>query len=106
MRTLLAIVILAALAWSGYWYVHATARHNAIDGWLAERRAAGWVAEAEKVRVRGFPNRVDTFVTGLDLADPKAGWSWKAGELELLSLSYDPFHVIAVLPGEQVVATP
>src|SRR5918999_1810133 len=106
MRTLLAIVILAALGWSGWWYAQATARDRALTGWLAERRADGWVAEAEDVRVTGFPNRVDAIVTGLDLADPEAGWSWAAEEFQVLSLSYRPQHVIAVLPGEQVVSTP
>jgi hypothetical protein len=106
MRVLLAIVILAAAGWSGWWYVGATARDRAITGWLAERRAAGWVAEAEDVRVTGFPNRIDTFVTGLDLADPEAGWSWRADEFQVLSLSYKPHQFIAVLPGTQAVATP
>lgn len=106
MRTLLAIVILAALGWSAYWWVHATAMDRAMTGWLAERRAAGWVAEAEDVRVRGFPSRVDTIVTRLDLADPRGGWAWQAEEFQVLSLSYRPNHVIAVLPGEQVLSTP
>ena len=70
MRTLLAIVILAALGWSGWWFVQSTARDRAVTGWLAERRAAGWVAEAEDVRVRGFPNRVDTVVTELEPRRP------------------------------------
>ena len=106
MRTLLAIVIAAALGWSGFWYLHATARDRAITGWLEDRRAAGWVAEAKDVHVTGFPNRVDTIVTGLDLADPAAGWSWRGDELRILSLSYRPNHIIAVLLGEQVFATP
>ena len=58
------------------------------------------------MRVRGFPSRVDTTMTGLELADPKAGWSWQAEQFQVLSLSYQPNHVIAVLPGEQVFATP
>jgi hypothetical protein len=106
MRVLLAIVILAAAGWSGWWYLGATAHERAVTRWLDERRAAGWVAEAEEVRVTGFPNRIDTMVTGLDLADPEAGWSWRADEFQVLSLSYRPNHVIAVLPGPQVVATP
>jgi hypothetical protein len=105
MRALLAIVILAVLGWSGWWWVGATARDRAVTEWLAGRRAAGWVAEGE-VRVTGFPNRIDTIVSGLDLADPGAGWSWRAGEFQVLSLSYRPNHFIAVLPGTQVVATP
>jgi hypothetical protein len=106
MRLLLAIVILAALGWSGWWWWHASMRERAVEAWLAERRAAGWAAEAEEVRVTGFPNRIDTVVTGLELADPAAGWSWSAPEFQFLSLSYKPHHVIAVWPGEQVVATP
>ena len=106
MRVLLAIVILAALGWSGWWWLAATARDRALTGWLAERRADGWVAEAEDVRVTGFPGRLDTIVTGLDLADPEAGWSWRADEFQVLSLSYKPHHVIAVLPGTQVVGDP
>ena len=35
MRTLLAIVILAAFGWSGWWYAQATARDRALTGWLA-----------------------------------------------------------------------
>ena len=106
MRAVLAIVILAALAWSGWWFVQSTARDRAIEGWLAERRAAGWVAEAKDVRVRGFPNRVDTVVTDLSLSDPNAGWAWQSDGLQVLSLSYKPHHVIAVLTGEQVLSTP
>jgi hypothetical protein len=105
MRVLLAIVILAALGWSGFWWWNASMRDRAIEGWLAERRTDGWIADAGDVRVRGYPSRVDTIVTGLELADPEAGWSWRADELQVLSLSYKPHHVIAVLPGTQVFST-
>jgi hypothetical protein len=106
MRVLLAIVILAALGWSGFWWWNASMRDRAVNQWLADRRADGWIAEAGDVGVRGYPSRVDTIVTGLALADPEAGWSWHADELQVLSLSYKPHHVIAVLPGAQVFSTP
>jgi hypothetical protein len=106
MRTLFAIVVLAALGWSGWWYWAASLREAALTGWLDERRAAGWLAEAEDVTVNGFPNRIDAIVTGLELADPASGWSWSAPEFQVLSLSYTPHHVIAVWPGEQIVASP
>ena len=56
MRTLLAIVILAALGWSGWWFVQSTARDRAMTRLARRARAppAGW-REAEDVRVRGFP---------------------------------------------------
>jgi hypothetical protein len=105
--TILAVLVaLAAIAWSGWWYVQATARDRALTAWLAERQAAGWVAEAREVSVSGFPNRVDTTFAGLSLADPDAGWSWQADRFQILSLSYKPQHIIAVLPGEQRFATP
>ena len=106
MRILLAIVIAAALAWSGFWYWQANLRDRAVTHWLAERAADGWVAQAEDVRVTGFPNRVDTVVSRLDLSDPDEGWSWQAEEFRILALAYKPHHVIVALPGEQVVATP
>lgn len=106
MRALLAIVILAALGWSGWWYLQASTRERALEDWLADRRSDGWVAETGELRVTGFPNRVDTIVTDLELADPEAGWSWKADGLEIRSLSYKPNHIIAALPGEQTFSTP
>lgn len=109
MRVILAIstvVIVAALGWGGFWYWQASARERALVGWLESRQAAGWVAQADDVRVTGFPSRVDSIVTNLDLADPGAGWRWKADELQILSLTYKPNHIIAALPGEQVFSTP
>ena len=104
---ILAAVILAAiLGWTAWWFVLATARDNALTVWLEDRRAAGWVAESSDVRVGGYPARVNSHITGLSLSDPRAGWSWQAQGLDILQLAYKPHHVIAVLEGEQVVATP
>ena len=105
MRVLLAIVVLVALGWSGFWFWNASMRERALTGWLEERRAAGWVAEAE-VRATGFPNRVDAIVTDLDLANPAEGWSWTAPAFKILSQTWKPHHVIAVWPDHQVIGTP
>jgi hypothetical protein len=106
MRVLLAIVLLAAAAWSGWWWWNASTRERAVESWLAERRAAGWVAEAADVSVNGYPNRVDLTVTALELADPHEGWAWSAPFFQVLSLTWTPHHFIAVWPTEQVVSTP
>ena len=102
---LAAAILVAILGWTAWWWVLATARDTALTTWLEDRRAAGWVAEAADVSVSGFPARVDSRVTGLSLADPAGGWSWQAGGLDVLQLTYKPQHVIAVLTGEQVLAT-
>jgi hypothetical protein len=106
MKRLLAIVILAALAWSGYWVFMAETRERLLEGWLAERRAEGWVADVTDLHVSGFPNRIDTFMTGLALADPDEGWRWNAEGFQILSMSWKPHHLIAVWPGEQVIGSP
>lgn len=106
MRVLLAIVVALAVGWSGWWWWHAAMRERAVEGWLVERRTAGWVAEAGTVGITGFPNRLDLIVQDLALGDPLANWSWTAPEFQVLSLTYQPHHVIAVWPGTQTVASP
>src|SRR5690606_36581209 len=106
MRVLLAIEVVAAGAYFAWWWVAAGVFERAVSAWLTERSAAGWMAEAEDIDVQGFPNRLDMIVTGLDLANPDGGWAWSAGEFQILTLPYQPHHIIAVLPGEQVLATP
>jgi hypothetical protein len=106
MRTLLAIVILAVLAWSGYWFWGASARKSALEDWLAMRRADGWVAEAAAIEVNGFPNRLDATVSDFEIADPDSGWAWQGELFQILSLSYKPNHLIAVWPGPQTISTP
>lgn len=106
MKKLFAIVMLAALAYGGYWFFMASLRESLFEDWLAERRADGWIAEARALDVRGFPNRIDTFVEGLALADPDQGWQWNAEAFQLLSLSWKPNHLIAAWPGRQIIGTP
>lgn len=106
MRIIIAIIALAALAWTGWWFFIANAKESALNAWLAERRAAGWVAEADSIDVGGFPYRVDTTVRGLQLANPDAGWAWTAPEFQFLNLAYKPNHLIAIWPPEQIFSTP
>jgi len=106
MRRLLTLVLIVASLWSIYWFIGASAQKIALQSWLEDRRGDGWVAEAEELRVRGFPNRFDTILRDLSLADPLTGWSWDAPEFQILALSYRPNHVIAVWPPEQQFATP
>jgi hypothetical protein len=105
-RPLIAVVVLAALGWSIYWVVGARALDRQVEAWLEERRAEGWVAEAVDTAVRGYPNRFDLSLTGLELADPETGLAWSAPFFQVLSLSYRPSHIIAVWPEEQTVSSP
>ena len=106
MRWLLGLTITLAALWSGWWFIGSTAQKAAIDGWLTQQGNRGWVAERDDLTVTGFPNRFDTVLTGLQLADPRSGWSWQAPEFQILALSYKPNHIIAVWPGEQLIGSP
>ena len=106
MRILLAVVISAALGWSGYWWVASSAAERGVRGWIDARAAEGWVVGYDDISTSGYPNRVDTTITGLELADPETGVSWSAPMFQILALSYRPHHVIVAWPPEQSFATP
>ncbi|MGM0584444.1 MAG: DUF2125 domain-containing protein [Pseudomonadota bacterium] len=102
---LIGALALGVLAWSGWWWLGATAQKEAVLDWLADRRAAGWAAEAE-VTVTGYPNRFDMIAEGLVLADPEAGWAWSAPSFRTHMLAYQPNEVIAAWPGLHEVSVP
>jgi hypothetical protein len=105
-RILAGAVLAAALGWSGWWVIGSQLKSGALEAWLAERRADGWVAEAEAIAVSGFPSRFDTRLTGLRLADPEQGWAWQTPFMDILMLSYQPNAAIVALPGGQRIAVP
>lgn len=106
MRKLVVIAVALAGLWAGYWVIGAKGVESAFTGWIDDRRNDGWVSQAEDVSTQGFPNRFDTIFTGLELADPDTGLAWRADEFQILALSYQPNHVIAVWPGQQVLSSP
>lgn len=106
MRALLGVILIAAAAWSGYWFVGASGARFAFEQWFKDRRAEGWAAEYADLAVQGFPNRFDTNLTDVTLADPETGLAWDAPFLQIFALSYQPNHIIAVWPNTQRIATP
>lgn len=102
---LIAVIALAAAGWSGWWGFGASSKRAAVEDWLADRVADGWVAEAD-VSVAGYPNRFDMTVADLTLADPPAGWAWSAPVFRTYMLAYQPQRIIAEWPGEHVLSTP
>lgn len=105
-RILPAVLILAALGWSGWWYVAAQAEERGLQAWLEKQRERGWQAEAEAVEVSGFPTEFRLAVDGLALADPANGWAWEAPALRATSEAWSPTRVEVAWPPEQVVAVP
>jgi hypothetical protein len=106
MRILLAVILLAALGWAAYWFIGARAVERGLTNWFEMRADEGWVVGTGSVNTIGFPNRFDTTIRDIDLADPDTGWAWSAPFFQILALSYRPHHVIAVWPERQTIATP
>jgi len=106
LKRLLIVILVLALAWSGWWVIGSRSAKAAFESWFADRRAEGWQADYADLGVRGFPNRFDTVIDRPALADPATGWSWEAPFVQFLALSYKPTEVIAVFPHEMIVASP
>jgi hypothetical protein len=100
------LVLLLSGGYGGYWFVGQTAVERGLKSWFTERQADGWVAEYTALETVGFPSRFDTTITGLDLADPATGLAWSAPWFQVLALSYQPQHYIAVWPQDQVISNP
>jgi len=104
MRTIATLIIVALIGWCAWWFVGSQGQATAWKLWFDDRKTAGWVAEASDIEVNGFPNRFDTTLTDMQLADPVSGWAWSAPFFQILMLSYRPNHVIAVWPETQKIS--
>ncbi|NNL17948.1 MAG: DUF2125 domain-containing protein [Boseongicola sp.] len=106
MGRLIVVILVAALGWMGWWTFGSSALDRALTAWVDERRADGWAADVADIDVSGFPNRFDTTLSDVRLADPETGVAWSAPFLQMLALAYKPNQVIAVLPNEHRLSTP
>ncbi len=106
MVRLIVVILSVALIWMLWWAFGAAALDRSLTAWVDARRAEGWAADVENIEVKGFPNRFDTTLTAVQLADPDTGVAWTAPFLQLLALAYKPHQVIAVLPNEHRLSTP
>ncbi len=101
MRKLITLILIAAALWSGYWFVGKTAKKEVIETWLQSQKDAGWSVSYDDFSMVGFPNRFDSRFTKLTLKDPLSGLGWKAPFFNILALSYQPNHIIAIFPPNQ-----
>ena len=90
----------------GLWAAGSVFYERKLTDWIEARRAEGWVADVADLEVRGFPNRFDTTLSDVRMADPSTGVAWSAPFVQFLSLAYKPHQVIAVLPERHLFSTP
>ena len=106
MRKLVVILLVLSGLWSGYWYLGATAVERGLSTWLEQRRSEGWVSEYSLLETSGFPQRFETVVRDLELADPRTGVAWSVPEFRFHALAHKPNNITAVWPDSQRLATP
>lgn len=95
MLNLVRVVLLAALLWSGYWFVAGWGLRSSVTDWFAARAEQGWQADFAEISTGGFPLRHETTITSPALADPANGTAWQADWLVLQSP--------AIWPGQQTL---
>ncbi len=101
-RVLKIFAVLSAL-WCGYWVIGAQAMEMTLKGWIEDRAQEGWVAEYSSLNTHGFPNRLETTVTDLELADPRSGLGWSAPRFQVRSYPHKPNHVDLIWPKSQTL---
>lgn len=100
------LAVAVVLGWTVWWVVGSHLKTSALEGWLADRRAEGWVAEAASIRTAGFPLRFDTTIEALSLADTRRGWAWRVPAIDIAMLAYQPNAARVTLSSGQQIAVP
>lgn len=101
MKRLMIGVILAGLFWGGWWFWAAHNQRATTQAWFDALARDGWQASYDDLSVRGFPNRLDTTMTGLTLGDPDGALVWQAPFFQVFQLVYNANHLIAAWPDDQ-----
>ncbi|MGL6210672.1 MAG: DUF2125 domain-containing protein, partial [Paracoccaceae bacterium] len=106
MRAMIWVVLVLAGLWGGYWFVGSTAVKQGTEGWFTEAASQGLQAGHKGVSVAGFPNVFNLVVAAPDVFDPASGFGWRTETANLYTMTWKPWHLIAILPAPQVVTTP
>lgn len=108
-----ALLILAAAAWSAFWFYSASRVDQQFEQWRAREVASGRVYDCAKRSVAGFPFRLEVTCEGasVTLAAQTAGqtasqtpMTAQLGRILVLSQIYDPKRLIAEFTAPATLA--
>ena len=102
MRIILWLIAALVALYTGYWFVASHGLRSGTETALAKMRAAG-TGDYRALDIGGFPYRFDVTVTAPEVTSPDGEVTWSAPDIRLYALSYQPQHVIAVLPPNQTL---
>jgi hypothetical protein len=98
------LLLIAAIAWSGFWFFAASQVDVQADAWRAREAKSGRVYDCAKRSVAGFPFRLEVRCDGASVslmsqtaqqAATRASVTAKLGEILVVAQVYDPKLLIA-----------
>jgi hypothetical protein len=95
------LVLVAAAAWSGFWFYAASQVDEKADAWRAQEAKSGRVYDCSRRSVAGFPFRLEVRCDGASVvlqsqaAAPTQPVTARLGQILVVAQVYDPKLVIA-----------
>jgi hypothetical protein len=107
------LLLIAAIAWSGFWFFAASQVDVQADAWRAREAKSGRVYDCAKRSVAGFPFRLEVRCDGASVslisqtaqqAAARAPVTAKLGEILVVAQVYDPKLLIAEFTAPATIA--
>lgn len=104
------LVLIAAVAWSGFWWFAASQVGVQADAWRAQEAKAGRVYDCGKRSVAGYPFRLEvrcedpSVMLVSQTASPQMSFVARLAEILVVAQIYDPKLVIAEFKGPATIA--
>src|SRR3979490_1380174 len=103
------LLLIAAAAWSGFWFFAASEVEVKADAWRAQEAKSGRVYDCAKRSIAGFPFRFEVRCDGASVAlrsqtATQASFTAKLGEILVVAQVYDPKLVIAEFSAPATIA--
>jgi len=98
---LLAVVVAAAVVWSGVWFYAAHLTEEALAGWRLREAKAGNVHRCTREQLGGYPFRIEVYCHGLDseFRNVVPPLQVDLAELHVATQIYQPNLLIAEMQG-------
>ncbi|MBR0796907.1 DUF2125 domain-containing protein [Bradyrhizobium jicamae] len=104
------LVLIAAVAWTGFWFFAASQVGVQADAWRAQEARAGRVYDCANRSVAGYPFRLEircadpSVMLVEQTASPQTSFVAKLAEILVVAQIYDPKLVIAEFKGPATLA--
>src|SRR5258708_12239708 len=109
------LVLVAAAAWSAFWFYAASQVDQTVDAWRAREAGSGRVYDCANRSVAGFPFRLEVRCSGVSVAllsqtagqaATQAPITAKLGEILVVAQVYNPKLLIAEFKAPAILSHP